>query len=243
MTASATAPIASERTALRAYLANVRDIGADDIAALVTDDDRLRLDARAHARRRVQYLAGRALLRFALECETGGPGRSHRLTTRPSGKLECAGGPAISLAHSAHWVACAIATDADVGIDVELPDPRRHTAEIASLHFSAAERDWLRSAPSDAFYHLWVLKEAYLKCLGRGLAGGLDRLECRIDSPTIEMHAATPASLALYSLGDAFVGIAAIGGAPREIRVERWSPWCAPTAAPPIRFIAATASH
>jgi phosphopantetheinyl transferase len=242
VTRPAAASIANQRVALRAYFADVRDIGGDDIAALVTDDDRLRLDTRAHARRSAQYLAGRALLRFALECETGEPGRSHRLTTQPGGKLGCAGGPAISLAHSGHWVACVIASDGDVGIDVELADPHRHTAEIASQYFSPAERDWLQTAPSDAFYQLWVLKEAYLKCVGRGLAGGLDLLECRIDSATIEMHAGTPTHLSLYTLGDAFVAFATTSNHAPEIRIERWSPSRLRSRAEPLRFVAATAA-
>jgi 4'-phosphopantetheinyl transferase len=235
-----TRPRAAARAQPCAYFADARAIRAEDVDALVTDDDRAGLDARALARRRTQYLAGRALLRFALERETRGPARSHRLTTRPGGKLDCAGGPGISLSHSGRWVACAIASEGDVGIDVEVPDSRRRTHDIASAHFARAERDWLATAPRYAFYWLWVLKEAYLKCVGRGLAGGLELPECIVDPPVIEARAPLPAHLALYGMGDAFAAIVTTSRAAPAVRLERWSPSGRRGDVCPPRLIAAT---
>jgi phosphopantetheinyl transferase len=177
------------------------------------------------------------LLRSALERETRYPARSHRFTRRAGGKLECAAGPAVSLGHSGHWVACALATGGDVGLDVELPSPRRHAIEIAESYFSSTEREWLRAEPSEAFYFLWVLKEAYLKCLGRALWDGLGLLECRVAPPTIAARAAMPAHLALFSLDDAFVGVATTADAAPEIRIERWGRHAQ---AAPIRLVATT---
>jgi 4'-phosphopantetheinyl transferase len=184
-------------------------------------------------RRRAEYLAGRALLRFALERSTGRSARSLRVTVRPDGKPECAGGPAISVSHSGALVACATAPGGEIGIDVQQPVEGRSTDALARRHYRAAEIDWLRSAPDGAFYMLWALKEAYLKALGCGVFGGLDRLECRVVPPRIDARADVPAHLALYSAGDAFVGIAVTGCAAPRIRIES-----APAAAPPIRLIA-----
>jgi hypothetical protein len=80
-----------------------------------------------------------------------------------------------------------------------------------------------------------------LKCLGCGLGNDLAALDCRIDPPTISIRAALPVRLALYSAGDAFVGIAT-GANDAEIRVEPWSPNATPSSAPALRLIAATAS-
>jgi phosphopantetheinyl transferase len=88
---------------------------------------------------------------------------------------------------------------------------------------------------------MWVLKEAYLKCLGSGLAGGLDSIECRIEPPSIEMRAATAAHLALYSAGGAFLGIAVCGAELPSVRVEHWPPDSAYSAEASLRFIAASA--
>ena len=209
---------------VRVLWADARTIDAAAIDALVTDEDRQRLAALVTPRRRREYLAGRALLRCALERHTGRPARSHRLAATPTGKLICVDGPALSLSHDDKLLVCAMSTAGDVGVDVQSPSPRRHTGEIARHHFSAAERAWLERAPSaNAFYWLWVLKEAYLKQLGTGLAGGLDRLECRIEPPIIDATAPTRAALALYSLGGALVGIAAGTDELDGCECERWT--------------------
>jgi 4'-phosphopantetheinyl transferase len=222
---------------LRVYVADARAFDAAQIDALVTPEDRERLARLGRPRRRAEYLAGRALLRFALERSTGRSARSHRLTVRPGGKPECVGGPAISVSHSGALVACATACGGEIGIDVQRRLEGRSTAALAHRHYRAAEIDWLRAAPAGAFYMLWALKEAYLKALGCSLFGGLDRLECRVVPPRIDARADAPAHLALYSVGDAFVGIAITGCTPPRIRIES-----APAVSPPIRLIATGAS-
>ncbi len=209
---------------VRVLWADARTIDGAAVDALVTDEDRERLATLVTPRRRREYLTGRALLRRALERHTGRPARSHRLAATSTGKLVCVDGPALSLSHDDKLLVCAISTAGDVGIDVQSPSPRRHTGDIARYHFSAAERAWLGRAPSaNAFYWLWVLKEAYLKRLGTGLAGGLDRLECRIEPPIIHATATTRAALALYSLGDALVGVAADTDDFDTCECERWT--------------------
>src|SRR5699024_606437 len=54
-------------TAIGLYYADTRSAPAAAIDGLVTDEDRARLSPAARPLRRAQYLAGRALLRFALE--------------------------------------------------------------------------------------------------------------------------------------------------------------------------------
>jgi 4'-phosphopantetheinyl transferase len=228
-----------EDRAIVVSYADIRNVGAADVAALVTDADRRRLATITRPRRRSQYLASRALLRFALERCTGRPATSHRFILGANGKPQCVDGPMISVTHSGALVACAISSANDVGIDVQLPTPRVHTADIARQFFSPAESHWLRSAPDDAFYMLWVLKEAYLKSLGRGLADGLGLLDCRIMPPSIKATAAVHAELALYSIGDAFLGIASVGHGLSQIAVECWSPSPA-AAASPLRLMATT---
>jgi phosphopantetheinyl transferase len=60
---------------------------------------------------------------------------------------------------------------------------------------------------------LWVLKEAYLKALGIGLAGGLRSLECRIEPPTVVARTAagtaTP-QLAVLQGNGCCIGVASL---------------------------------
>jgi len=209
---------------LRVLWADATAIDGAAIDALVTDEDRERVTALATPRRRKEYLSGRALLRRALERHTGRAACSHRLATTPTGKPVCVDGPALSLSHDDGLVVCAVSNGSAVGIDVQSRSRGRHTTEIADYHFSAAERAWLqRASNADAFYWLWVLKEAYLKRLGTGLAGGLAQLECRVDPPLIDATAPTLAALALCSLGTAFVGVAADSGDLDDFACERWT--------------------
>ena len=231
----------AERPLLRVFVADSRDFGAEHVDAVVSDDDR-RAASHMSTRRRAQYLAGRALLRRAIERSTERPAKACRFTTRPGGKPDCVDGPAVSVSHSGALLACAVAPAGEVGIDIQFPARHHHTEEIARGWFTPAECAWLQKAPRDAFYQLWVLKEAYLKCLGSGLAGGLASIECCVDPPMVEMRAAQAVQLALYSAGHAFVGIAASAADALEVRVESWSP---PSTRPhtiPVHFIAATTS-
>jgi 4'-phosphopantetheinyl transferase len=229
-----------ERGAINVHYADIRSVGSADVAALVTDNDRRRLSAIARPGRRTQYLAGRALLRVALERWTGRPAASHRLIVGANGKPQCVGGPMISLTHNGTLVACAVSSANEVGVDVQFPTPQMHTADIARQYFSTAESHWLSSAPDDSFYMLWVLKEAYLKALGRGLGGGLSLLNCHIAPPRITATAAIQAEFALYSVGEGFLGIASIGRGFPQVAIECWNP--SPAAAVSrLQLVASTA--
>jgi len=228
-------------TPIGLYYADTRNTHAAAIDALVTDEDRERLSPAARPLRRTQYLAGRALLRFALERWTGLPAAAHRFRVRDGGKLECLGGPAISVSHDGARIAVAVGSQGDVGVDLQHVESRRRTADIARHHFSHAENAWLDDAGPDAFYMLWVLKEAYLKARGTGLAGGLDSLDCRVEPPVIEAKSAVPPALALYTLGGAYLGVAALGCGAGDIRAECWQPSHTVETLPP-RLVATNAS-
>jgi 4'-phosphopantetheinyl transferase len=83
-----------------------------------------------------------------------------------------------NLAHTEGVVAMAVCRHACVGVDVEKLG--RAPLAVADRYFSAAETAQLRALPVDAqprrFVQLWTLKEAYLKAIGTGLAGGLGRM-------------------------------------------------------------------
>jgi hypothetical protein len=80
-----------------------------------------------------------------------------------------------------------------------------------------------------------------LKARGTGLAGGLDSLECRVEPPVIEAKSAVPSALALYTLGGAYLGIAAFGCGVDDIRAECWLP-SHTVETPPLRLVATNAS-
>lgn len=232
----------SGRPTIRLYCTEVVAFGDDGWVDFIAEEDLAALPPSAHPRRRAEHLAGRALLRMALQDCTGRQARSHRLRAGANGKPECVGGPEFSVAHSRGKVLCALAPAGPIGLDVEAPAPGRGIDAIAKRHFSADERRWV-GTQAERFYMLWVLKEAYLKALGVGLAGGLDTLRCAIDPPRIEASVeglrAAPA-LALYAAADAFVAIATVGGRLEEVTAVRWAPEAPPRPAP-LHLVARTA--
>ena len=73
-----------------------------------------------------------------------------------------------NLSHSGGLALCG-AGGAPLGVDVELVRPRR--AGLAKYVLSEAEYAWFQQQGGGwgAFYTLWTLKEARVKCTGRGL--------------------------------------------------------------------------
>jgi phosphopantetheinyl transferase len=175
--------------------------------------------------RQQEFLCGRALLRTVLQQLTGEPASSHEITTNGEGKPVCTHGPAISIAHSGDIVVCAATDQGEIGIDVEVPGRRRDIVGIANEYFAADEVAWLSSQPTDRFYMLWVLKEAWLKAKGTGIAGGLDRLRCIVTPPDIEVHISDEAvpALSVYAFEGALVGVATTTSQGR-LTVDRWDP-------------------
>ncbi|HEU5137071.1 MAG TPA: 4'-phosphopantetheinyl transferase superfamily protein [Steroidobacteraceae bacterium] len=95
-----------------------------------------------------------------------------------------ASGLDFNLAHTRGLVVLAVARGATVGIDVEIYE-KNVPLEVARRFFSGVEADTLQALPGDAqprrFLRLWTLKEAYLKAVGTGIAGGLEGMTFRID--------------------------------------------------------------
>ena len=155
--------------------------------------------------------------------DAGSPA-SYRITTGEKGKPVCEGGPAISITHARDFVACCIGTSGDVGIDLEVVDPRRHARKVARRFFSSTEADWLETQPSDRFFMLWVLKEAYGKAKGSGVVEAFQGLQCIVEPPSIEVlePVAGRPDLRLFRMDDSYLAVASIGSAMGEVEVERW---------------------
>ena len=176
--------------------------------------------------RRRQYVASRALLRALLAEHTGRPAASFEVVADEGGKPLCVGGPAISISHSDDIVACAVCDVGDIGIDIEFPHRTRNVAAIARRYFCPEEAEWVGDQPADRFYMLWVLKEAWLKATGAGIAGGLDSLRCLVAPPRIAALAGSApfTALQLYTLRGGFLGVATVNGQPASVEVRRWLP-------------------
>lgn len=225
--------------AIHLYLASIEAASAA-VSYDLPEEDRARV-ATMHPRRRDEFLATRALSRYAVEKSAGIPVRDQTFGATQNGKPICIGGPAISLSNSEGWVACALSPVGEIGVDLQFTVARIGVERVAAAYFTEYESAWVAAGDRDRFFMLWVLKEAYLKATGQGLGGGLRSVECRIEVPGIEAGFGNGprAQLLLYAFRDAFVGLAATVRAERGVEFEVLDARAAPAAG--IRFVASTA--
>lgn len=149
---------------------------------LLTADERRRGQRFRFERDRHAFLVTRALVRTVLSRYEDVDPADWRFVTRSHGRPELAPDMGsrmrFNLSHTDGLIACAVALERDVGVDVEASDRRAETTEIADRFFSPSEVEELRAlAPHlqrARFFTYWTLKEAYIKARGLGLAIPLD---------------------------------------------------------------------
>lgn len=114
-----------------------------------------------------------------------------------------------NLSHSGDWVVCAV-DDAPVGIDIEEMKPI--DLAIAKRFFSTEEYTDLLSQPAEQqeayFFHLWSMKEAFIKLTGKGISYGLSSFTARLSadgqaSLTLPDHE-VPCFIQTYALDPAY---------------------------------------
>jgi 4'-phosphopantetheinyl transferase len=159
----------------------------NDLRALLNVDEGNRADRFKFAIHQDRFIIARALLRKILNLYTGIPPESIKFDYGNRGKpylSENRHHLQFNLSHSEDWAVYAIAKDAEIGIDVE--KNRDHFKEsVAKRFFSQQEYQELIQLPyakqAQAFYQIWVKKEAVIKVLGDGLSMPLSDFSVRYD--------------------------------------------------------------
>ncbi len=137
-----------------------------------------------------RFALARGWLRAVLADYTGCAPASLHFVRGAHGKpalMHPADGPPFNLAHADALIVCAVASQGEVGVDVERVRPLAGM-RLAARYFSARERAALeRLSPAEqkrAFFRLWVRKEAYSKARGQGLALPLTAFDVTVtDAP------------------------------------------------------------
>jgi 4'-phosphopantetheinyl transferase len=145
---------------------------------------------------RHQHLIARALIRTTLSRYADFAPNAWIFTANRYGRPEIAGPAGVpplrfNLSHTKGLVACIVALDREVGIDVENVERPGGYVDLARRYFSISEAAHVASLPADgqqeAFFDYWTLKEAYIKARGMGLALPLVEFAfCVGDAITIE---------------------------------------------------------
>lgn len=114
-----------------------------------------------------------------------------------------------------------------VGLDIERRRERTRWQGIARRRYSEDEQRAVAGS-AERFLEFWTLKEAYLKALGLGLAGGLDSLECtglsRSLGDWMESAAHPGWRFRRFQPAPGVIGALAVEGSPERIEIRRWAP-------------------
>ena len=169
---------------------------ADCVAVFSASElDRLR-NMRA-PRRQAEYLYGHSLLRRALDHSCPGwdaEASIYHADGEPPRLLPHRAGNAITplyfnLTHCDGKIACAVSRDRRVGIDIEDRRRERRFDELVRNYFAHEERrEWetcLSEARADWFYHLWTLKESYIKARLDGISSTSTQTAFRVGSSEV----------------------------------------------------------
>jgi 4'-phosphopantetheinyl transferase len=175
------------------------DVSADAYARLhatLPPDERSRSARFRFQADRRRFVVARAVLRDLLarhlEIEPAVIRFAYNAFGKPALTPEFGGRVRFNLSHSAHLALIAIATDVDVGVDVEWIRADPDQAEIARHFFSEAEVARLNALPrqlkAEEFFRCWTRREACVKARGQGL--GDDPIELPDDSSVQIVHPA-----------------------------------------------------
>jgi 4'-phosphopantetheinyl transferase len=126
-------------------------------------------------RERQRYIARRAMLRQLLGRYSGLDPMAIQYQVNPYGKLSLLDSAlAFSLAGCQDRMAIAFALGAEVGVDLEHTRPLADIPSLVARWFSSEEQAGWSDLPAEkqteAFYHIWTQKEAFIKATGRGMS-------------------------------------------------------------------------
>lgn len=191
------------RARVSAAVVHVRWLAIDDVAqplwdrlaSLLDDAERARVERLRFERDKHAYIAAHALTRVMLSGQVSRPATAWRFTSNSYGKPQVApeaGLPPLrfNLSHTRGLVAVALTLEHEIGIDVEVIDPKRLSFDLASRTFAPTEVAILRETPSanltEVLFEFWTLKEAFIKAVGQGLAVPLQAFALTLDPLSIQ---------------------------------------------------------
>jgi|GEM_PF-3120631 len=136
----------------------------------LSQGERLRLSKISNEKRKLQYAAGRFVLKSVLK-ERYKVISPKVLLDKKNNKPYVRGFPKFNLSHSGNYIVLAVGEKDEVGVDIETKATIRSVHNIAERYFSKVENKYIFSAKTESakinhFLTLWSLKESYIKAIG-----------------------------------------------------------------------------
>src|SRR3954452_17172159 len=141
-------------------------------------------DLRRAERQGARWANARAGLRKVLAGYLGEDPAALRIRDEGKPRLEPPSPLRFNLSHSGDLAIVAVATEREVGVDVERIEEDRDVQRLAKRMFLIAEQAAVREADDRAlaYHRYWVAKEAFAKATGKGLAS-MRSFEVSLDGP------------------------------------------------------------
>jgi len=181
---------------------------------LLSPDERARADRLLDRQLSARFVAGRGFLRETLAEFLGVQPADLRFAAGEHGKprlIAEAGSASLrfNLSHADDRAILAVASDREVGIDLERVRDDLPFREMAQRFYSTRERTELFSLPEDrqlaAFFRCWTRKEAYLKGCGSGFSQQSDSFDMSLlpgHPPELIAHQAAPGAASRWRIVD-----------------------------------------
>jgi len=215
-----------------------------ELAALhevIGDDERSRAGRFRFEVHRDRFIAGRGIQRLLLSRYLGADPAALRYTLAHHGKPALAApwadaGLRFNVSNAEDGLLIAVATERELGVDLEAVRALGDRDEVARRFFSAPEvavYDAIDDRERDAaFFTCWTRKEAYIKALGEGLSMPLDCFDVtlRPGEPARLLAArGNPAEVGRWTLreldpGPGWLAAIAVEGDGWDLRLFDWDP-------------------
>ena len=166
-------------------LRRVPDARLDAYRALLSENERARLESYKNPKVQRSQLITRAAVRVCLsQYAESTPPEAWQFERSEAGKPRLVQSPlplSFNLSHSGDWLAIAVTVTTPLGVDVQHKTTRPAHLELARRYFHPNEVKELEACADEAarlerFFYFWTLKEAYLKARGTGIATGLEKV-------------------------------------------------------------------
>lgn len=155
--------------------------------AVLCADERLRASRFVTEELQHRWTVARGALRVILAAYVDTTPEALVIVPDANGKPQLVGTGAshfFNVTHTGHLAFAAVLVQGPVGIDAEIERPDIDWYDIGRRFFAPAEIDEIVSLPPElrvrAFYACWTRKETYLKALGIGLSGALDKFQVTV---------------------------------------------------------------
>jgi 4'-phosphopantetheinyl transferase len=191
----------------------------EKLASLLSEDEIIRANRYHFPEHKRRFLAARGFLREILGLYLAINPEKVEFIYSERGKPSINAQLQFNLSHSEEMAVYGLTTGGRIGVDLEKMRSMKDLNSLTKRFFCAEEHELIAKSQEKEtlFFQLWTAKEAYLKAVGTGISGGLDRVEVCLNPLKLD-NVAGEWQLWTREIGDNYRATVAIEGCDRVIK-------------------------